>query len=52
LTLPLQVSPKHPQETFTIDPSFTSILLKMAIFEILANFEAVFRGEGVQIAKI
>ena len=29
-----------------------TILRKTAIFEILANFDANFRGEGVEIAKI
>jgi hypothetical protein len=31
--------------------SFTPILLNIAIFEILANFDAIFRGEGVEISK-
>ena len=30
----------------------TSILVKIAIFVILANIDPIFRGEGVEISKI
>ena len=51
LTLHLQVSPLYPQEGATTHPSFTSILLKIAVFGILANFDAIFKYEGIQIFK-
>ena len=51
LTLPLQVSPLHPLEGVTTHPSFISILLKIAISGILANFDAIFMYERMQIFK-
>ena len=34
-----------------INSALTAILLKIAIFDILANFEPIFSGEGVEVAK-
>ena len=34
-----------------INSALTPILLKMAIFDILANFEHIFIDEGVEMAK-
>ena len=34
-----------------INSALTPILLKIAIFDILANFEPIFSGEGVEVAK-
>ena len=34
-----------------INSALTPILLKMAIFDILANFEPIFIDEGMEMAK-
>ena len=34
-----------------INSALTPILLKMAIFDILANFEPIFSGEVMEVAK-
>ena len=34
-----------------INSALTPILLKIAIFDILANFELIFSGEGLEVAK-
>ena len=41
----------HPLKRINYIPFINRNIAKMAIFEILANFEAIFRGEGVEIAK-
>ena len=51
LTIPVQVLPPHPLISVTTHHSFTSILLKDAIFGILAKFDAIFRDEGLEIFK-
>ena len=34
-----------------VNSSLITILAKIAIFEVLPNFDPIFRGEGVQMAK-
>ena len=47
-----QASPTHsPVNVTTVLLIHMNIAKKIAIFEILANFDAIFRGEGVEIAK-
>ena len=40
-----------PPGSVTTHSSFTLILLKIAIFGILAKFDAIFRDEGLEIFK-
>ena len=52
MALILQASPTHsPVNVTTVLLIHMNIAKKIAIFEILANFDAIFRGEGVEIAK-
>ena len=37
---------------YTLIPNVTRILGKIAVFEILANFNLKFRAEGVEISKV
>ena len=41
----------HPDKIVEINSALTPILLKIAIFDILAKFEPIFINEGMEMAK-